>query len=470
LKNKLNNFLKSNKLVFRQIRKYADEAGNNPPKKRSWAKFIGWKGPISMDKVVATINLVLLFPGFLLIAGTTTAISGIIWVLNRNHKWQEWMNMYVSTLLSYHTGSTVTFENAINSWKEGSIKLKNVKIVRDPATFPENRDKNVSKFEINVDTVDVVISFLWWLQGKGFLKEVVATGVSGTLDRTQLSWDSDYVYTKRVWRRGDLFLDYFSLRDVNITLLNPNPKRPLEVKIFQLECDKFRAQWLFHDLIKAKTAVGTFDNCLFTLTRNAGDTETSVSRFKIDGLNVDLVSSTSAYGPISWITEGTIDIESVLNFTEESDDFWTFSSNATDDTALTMDFNIKLNNLRASVPFINNQDISYLNAALAQPIVAFMNTNYTCIPLKFDIDVKKSEFDGAWTPDNVGLFAKMSDAAGREIMRLVREQRKPSNLHRHLFGVAISFRRGVSFLWTQLQSHYHLWNYNNESPHESLFE
>lgn len=49
----------------------------------------------------------------------------------------------------------------------------------------------------------------------------------------------------------------------------------------------------------------------------------------------------------------------------------------------------RLNNLRASVPFINNQDISYLNAALAQPIVAFMNTNYTCIPLKFDIDVKK---------------------------------------------------------------------------------
>lgn len=108
--------------------------------------------------------------------------------------------MYVSNLLSYHTGSAVTFENAINSWKEGrsifkkfyripvlcnmkqilipprayivnlyefsgTIKLKNVKIVRDPATFPAERDKNVSKFEINVDTVDVVISFLWWLQG-----------------------------------------------------------------------------------------------------------------------------------------------------------------------------------------------------------------------------------------------------------------------------------------------------------------
>ena len=65
------------------------------------------------------------------------------------------------------------------------------------------------------------------------------------------------------------------------------------------------------------------------------------SRFKVDGLNVDLVSSTSAYGPISWITEGTIDIESVLNFTEDTDDFWTFSSNTTDDTALTMNFNVK---------------------------------------------------------------------------------------------------------------------------------
>ncbi len=65
------------------------------------------------------------------------------------------------------------------------------------------------------------------------------------------------------------------------------------------------------------------------------------SRFKVDGLNVDLVSSTSAYGPISWITEGTMDIESVLNFTEDADDFWTFSSNATDDIALTMNFNVR---------------------------------------------------------------------------------------------------------------------------------
>jgi len=68
---------------------------------------------------------------------------------------------------------------------------------------------------------------------------------------------------------------------------------------------------------------------------------TRQSRFKIDGINVDLVSSTSAYGPISWITEGTIDIDSVLNFNEDTDDFWTFSSSAVDDTTLVMNFNVK---------------------------------------------------------------------------------------------------------------------------------
>jgi hypothetical protein len=45
---------------------------------------------------------VLLFPGFLLIAGTTTAISGIIWVLNRNHKWQGTIIFYIFINLQLH--------------------------------------------------------------------------------------------------------------------------------------------------------------------------------------------------------------------------------------------------------------------------------------------------------------------------------------------------------------------------------
>lgn len=44
------------------------------------------------------------------------------------------------------------------------------------------------------------------------------------------------------------------------------------------------------------------------------------------------------------------------------------------------------------------RDCSYLNAALVQPIVVFLNTNYVSIPLHANLEIPLKYFDGAWSP------------------------------------------------------------------------
>lgn len=45
---------------------------------------------------------------------------------------------------------------------------------------------------------------------------------------------------------------------------------------------------------------------------------------------------------------------------------------------------------------------------------------------------------------------------------LVNEQKKPSNIQKHLLRVVLSFKRGIFFLWRQLHAQYQLWSFNND--------
>lgn len=59
---------------------------------------------------------------------------------------------------------------------------------------------------------------------------------------------------------------------------------------------------------------------------------------------------------------------------------------------------------------IFNQDLSYVNSALIRPIVAFLNANRTLIPIKCQVEIPISEFDGSWTTYDTGIL----DAVGEQ--------------------------------------------------------
>ncbi|KAJ9498113.1 Mitochondrial distribution and morphology protein 31, mitochondrial precursor [Exophiala xenobiotica] len=191
------------------------------------------------------------------------------------------------------------------------------------------------------------------------------------------------------------------------------------------------------------------------------------SRIRIDAMNIDHLNR-GAMGPLSWIHEGNVDIVAdvmIPNDCEESvmkvvTDFYermeaaltsrkhlelpaTASTTAAalrDDTSdagtpetvtyggvsvvdpaspapkpvreedkrfLVMDLRIHLNDVRAVVPLFT-RDLSYINNALIRPIVAYINSRRTFIPINCRVVKRLSDFDGSWTVFDSGLMDDLS--------------------------------------------------------------
>lgn len=184
------------------------------------------------------------------------------------------------------------------------------------------------------------------------------------------------------------------------------------------------------------------------------------SRLRIDGLNIDHLNR-GAEGPFSWIREGNVDIVADIMFPVDDDDsvakvisdvidrveatvttnsipptkrheheshvaqsLQTISeggnlneedisaepAQSTSDAHLPywiMDMRVHLNDVRAAVPLFT-KDISYVNNALIRPIVAYINTRRTFIPISCRVVKERDDFDGSWTLFDSGLMDDMN--------------------------------------------------------------
>ncbi|KAJ8126703.1 hypothetical protein O1611_g6934 [Lasiodiplodia mahajangana] len=85
---------------------------------------------------------------------------------------------------------------------------------------------------------------------------------------------------------------------------------------------------------------------------------------------------------------------------------------------LVMDLRIHLNDVKATVPVFTS-NLSYVNQALVRPIVAYINTKRTYIPIGCRIVKRASDFDGAWSIYDCGLMddtsAEVYDAFARDV-------------------------------------------------------
>lgn len=330
----------------------------------------------------------------------------------------------------------------------------------------EDEDTNYTQFDLSLDTVNVTLSFAKWFNGKGLLRDVEIKGVRGVIDRTSVHYASEHV-DPRTYRHehnpGDFEIDSFKLEDLLVTVHQPHSFRPFSISIFSCDLPRLRRQWLFYDFLSAHTVSGSFDESLFTIhprqihgpigsqPGGGADHWKRHSRLRIDGLNIDHLNR-GVEGPFSWIREGNVDIVADIMFPADSDesiakvvsDFYdrmeatvtanrysvsgqqltttndklstaaTTASLSTHDTGteddkrfLVMDLRIHLNDVRAAVPLFN-KDLSYVNNALIRPIVAYINSRRTFIPVHCRVVKRASEFDGSWTIFDSGLMEDLS--------------------------------------------------------------
>jgi distribution and morphology protein 31 len=336
----------------------------------------------------------------------------------------------------------------------------------------EDEDINYTQFDLSLDTVNVTLSFAKWFNSKGLLRDVEVKGVRGVIDRTSVHYSGEHVDPrsyKHEHNPGDFELDSFKMEDLLVTVHQPHDFRPYSVSIFSCDLPQLRRQWLFYDILSANMMSGAFDNSLFTIHPQqthgpigaqpqiglAGNSEAypckKLSQIRIDGLNIDHLNR-GVEGPFSWIHEGNVDIIAVIMFPADNDgsiakvmsDFYdrmeaTVTSKQStetteetamasidnikssesgttavsrnisedDDRVLIMDLMIQLNGVRAAVPLFA-KELSYVNNALIRPIVAYINSRETFIPINCRVIKRVSEFDGSWTIFDSGLMDDLS--------------------------------------------------------------
>jgi len=331
----------------------------------------------------------------------------------------------------------------------------------------EEEDTNYTQFDLTVGTVNVTLSFVKWWNGKGLLRDVEVKGVRGVIDRTSVHWGGEYIDPRTYLHKhhpGDFEIDSFKMEDLLVTVHQPNGFRPFSISIFSCDLPQLRKQWLFYDFLSANNMSGAFDGSLFTIhprqmhgfaaahheeSNDEANPWKKHSRLRIDGLKIDHLNR-GVEGPFGWIYEGNVDIVADIMFPADEDesiakvmsDFYdrmeaTVTSNRyihilennprtadldtpeqraayaekvnrdDDKRFLVMDLRVHLNDVRASVPLFT-RDLSYINQALIRPIVAYINSQKTFIPINCRIVKRASEFDGSWTIFDSGLMEDLS--------------------------------------------------------------
>lgn len=88
------------------------------------------------------------------------------------------------------SGISITYKSAkgTNLWKDGTIRLKGyinwtTRISHSCRVKIRREYPGYSTIDLDIEDLDVILSVLWWLEGKGFVKEARMKGVRGTVDR-----------------------------------------------------------------------------------------------------------------------------------------------------------------------------------------------------------------------------------------------------------------------------------------------
>ncbi|KAI8922890.1 mitochondrial distribution and morphology proteins-domain-containing protein [Entophlyctis helioformis] len=304
---------------------------------------MGQVRPMKMDDIVALFSWIFVGNTLLLMARTTAFVSVVIAIVNSLH-FQEYVAKVVQDYLTRVTGFNITFESAIvPRWSDGTLSLENVSIVCNGDTWTEIKrkeklanglgdlepgevDVNWTYWDMTVERIDISLSLWRLLDGRGPVREAKLKGVRGVVDRRHIIIDPSWVPTRRKHEFGDFEMELFVVEDLLLTVYNPN-FRPFSISIFNAELPLFRKQWLLYDMMCADSAVGMFDNCLFSVHRpqtldilhDKPGNWAKVSHLKMNALPIDHLNA-GATGPLTWVTRGNVDLDMHLLIPETSNE------------------------------------------------------------------------------------------------------------------------------------------------------
>jgi len=406
---------------------------------------------------------------------SAAALSFSLFIFN-SVQFQEYITKILGNYLSKVMGYKITFDSTmIPLWKDKSIIFKNITVKYNVDTVKEmiqketkkkqkkqriigyltfNKSKiepkeeeievddNFTYLDLKIDEIDIFISPMKLLRKKNFIKRCLVKGVRGDIDRRNIYNDPDKVYDPAFERSKNHTREFemkkFSIEDMSVNMLCKN-FRPYKIAIFNADLSKFRTRYIVHDILSANSIVGMLDSSLFSIYRpyhnghrkslKNGIPDVRKSYLKINSLPIDFLNNGDP-GPFGWINRGTIDINTTLEIPQV---FKPVNDEVELDKTipLTASFDVKLDNLKASVP-LKPQELSYMTSALIRPVVAFMNSNHTSIPLSFEFELPMDNLDGSWTLFDSEIASAFGTGMGTSIAELVKNERERNKAIKHV--------------------------------------
>lgn len=331
-------------------------------------------------------------------------------------------------------------------------------------------------------------------------------------------------------RIGDFELDSFQIEDLLITFCHPHGFRPFQISIFNAHLPLLRKRWLLYDVIGANSIVGMFDNCLFSVHASQSIPEAHVgdgpsfrrSHFRIDGVPIDQFSG-GMEGPFGWISSGTVDFDVDISIPVCSQDdllqkFATDIRIKFDETvinrlgtlseeipqsfpslaellasvmerakaidaipaqrrldlvhtpnSLIFDIDVRFHNIRTGIP-LRTDELTFVSQTVVRPVIAYMNSNRTCIPVHCRVVSSLAKFDGAWTVYDSGFAAELSKELSAELLNLVRDERERNRRLKRvgLWGIQ-SLTRNILTLVEYTRGARGFWHYLGNIPEAKSF-
>lgn len=412
--------------------------------------------PLNTDDYLALVSWLMVGNVLVLILGTTTFVSLVIFTANTVFA-QEFVARKMGEFITKNSNLTVTFEHAIvPGWSDGKISFRKCFVSKRPkrsskfakgsqaeeyarsqeVSEPEETDDgNYTQYDLTMEEINMTLSFWKWVNGTGIVDTLEIKGMRGVVDRTHVHWDPDDDATnyKNVHQFGDFEFNEFRLEDVLFTLMQPSGFRPFEVAIYNCELSRLRKHWLFYDFLNARVMSGSYDNALFTIHKRQRlddfdkdlDTDNMapllwkrVTRLRVDSLSIDHLNK-GLEGPFGWITSGKVDMIGDVMVPEDSKDLqvseivsviaeliqkeairkpnkWVKEDRKNISKYFVLDLTIRLNDVRALVPF-KAPELTYINYALIRPIVGYINSRNAIIEVKSRIVKNLEDFSGSWT-------------------------------------------------------------------------
>ena len=248
---------------------------------------------------------------------------------------------------------------------------------------------------------------------------------------------------------------------------------PFEFCLINCELSRLRMQWLFIDMLNANYVSGSFDGAMFSMHKRQLPTEVQVKGVgrperakpafrKVQRLRIDNVDirhfNRGVTGMFGWIESGSCDFladimlpdhDVTMTTAEEFQDLlerwgqqakqiWTYGKPGEVTTqverdmlqrearkTIAIDLRVQFNNPRASAPLFT-PDLTYLNNAIIHPIVAYINSRDTYIPVHCHVAKRLYDFDGSWTVYDSGLMGDLSSEIYRAFARNAQDDEERS--------------------------------------------